>query len=42
MAHYVMSDIHGETDHFHAMLEKIWFSADDTLYIPGDDFNIIY
>lgn len=36
MAHYVMSDIHGEADRFYAMLEKIHFSADDTLYILGD------
>lgn len=36
MAHYVMSDIHGEADRFHAMLEKIYFSDDDTLYILGD------
>lgn len=36
MAHYVMSDIHGEADRFHAMLEKIQFTADDTLYILGD------
>ena len=36
MARYVMSDIHGEADRFHAMLEKIEFSADDTLYILGD------
>ena len=36
MAHYVMSDIHGEADRFHAMLEKIQFSQDDTLYILGD------
>ena len=36
MAHYVMSDIHGEADRFHAMLEKIRFSSDDTLYILGD------
>lgn len=36
MAHYVMSDIHGEADRFHAMLEKIRFAADDTLYILGD------
>ena len=34
--HYVMSDIHGEVNRFHAMLEKIRFSADDTLYILGD------
>lgn len=36
MAHYVMSDIHGEADRFHAMLEKISFSLEDTLYILGD------
>ena len=36
MAHYVVSDIHGEADRFYAMLEKIRFSADDTLYILGD------
>ena len=40
MARYVMSDIHGEAERFHAMLEKIRFSADDTLYILGDDFYI--
>ena len=26
MAHYVMSDIHGEMDRFDAMLEKIRFT----------------
>ena len=36
MAHYVMSDIHGEADRFHGMLEKIRFSQEDTLYILGD------
>ena len=36
MAHYVMSDLHGEADRFHAMLEKIQLSDDDTLYILGD------
>lgn len=36
MAHYVISDIHGEADRFLAMLEKIRFSPDDTLYILGD------
>lgn len=36
MAHYVMSDIHGEANRFHALLEKIRVSADDTLYILGD------
>ena len=36
MAHYVMSDIHGEADRFHAMLEKLRFSSQDTLYILGD------
>lgn len=33
---YVMSDIHGNSKRFHAMLRKIEFSADDTLYILGD------
>ena len=33
MAHYVMSDIHGEG--FYAMLEKIQFSSEDALYILG-------
>lgn len=36
MARYVISDIHGEANRFHAMLEKIRVSADDTLYILGD------
>lgn len=36
MAHYVLADIHGEADRFHAMLEKICFCADDTMYILGD------
>lgn len=36
MAHYVLSDIHGEADRFHGMLEKIRFSNEDTLYILGD------
>jgi len=36
MAHYVMSDIHGEADRFHAMLKKINFSESDTLIILGD------
>ncbi len=36
MAHYVLSDIHGEADRFHAMLERIQFSPEDTLYILGD------
>lgn len=33
---YCMSDLHGEEDRFHAMLEKIQFSHQDTLYIIGD------
>ena len=33
---YCMSDIHGEADRFHAMLQLIKFSAEDTLYIIGD------
>lgn len=36
MAHYVLSDIHGESDRFHEMLKKINFSDNDTLYILGD------
>lgn len=36
MSHYVMSDLHGEMDRFHAMLSKIQFSDSDTLYILGD------
>ena len=36
MAHYVMADIHGEADRFHAMLDKIGFSPEDALYILGD------
>ena len=36
MAHHVMGDIHGEADRFHAMLEKIQFSEDDTLILLGD------
>lgn len=36
MAHYLMSDIHGEADRFHAMLEMIGFSEDDVLIIIGD------
>lgn len=36
MAHYVMGDIHGEADRFHAMLKKIQLSEDDTLILLGD------
>ena len=36
MAHYVMGDIHGEADRFHAMLKMIGFSEEDTLIILGD------
>lgn len=36
MAHYVLSDLHGEADRFHAMLKTIHFSDADTLYIIGD------
>lgn len=36
MAHYVIGDIHGEADRFHAMLEKIHFSEEDTLLLLGD------
>lgn len=33
---YVISDIHGEYDLFLQLLDKIKFSADDTLYVCGD------
>lgn len=33
---YVMSDIHGEYEKYRAMLEKIHFSQEDTLYVLGD------
>lgn len=33
---YVMSDVHGCYDKYKAMLEKISFSRNDTLYILGD------
>ena len=33
---YCMADIHGESDRFHAMLEQIHFTEEDTLYIIGD------
>ncbi len=36
MSIYVMSDLHGEADLFHAMLKQIQFSEEDTLYILGD------
>lgn len=36
MSHYVISDLHGERDRFHRLLEEIRFSKDDTLYILGD------
>lgn len=36
MSVYVMSDIHGEADMFHKMLEKVRFSDSDTLFILGD------
>ena len=36
MAHYVLSDIHGESARFYNLLEEICFSEDDTLYILGD------
>lgn len=39
MAHYVLSDIHGDAERFHAMLETIGFSSEDTLYILGDIFD---
>lgn len=34
--HYVMTDIHGDMDHFLAMLEQIRFEEHDKLYLLGD------
>ena len=34
--YYVMSDIHGEYEKYLAMLKKIAFSEEDTLFILGD------
>lgn len=36
MSHYVLSDLHGERERFHQMLQTIEFSESDTLYILGD------
>lgn len=36
MAHYVMSDIHGESRRFWAMLETVSFGESDSLYVLGD------
>lgn len=36
MAHYVMFDIHGEANRFHAMLEITRLAPEDTLYILGE------
>ena len=36
---YVMSDIHGDFDHFMDMLDKIKFSDNDELYILGDSID---
>ena len=33
---YVLSDLHGEINRWHAMLELIQFSDTDTLYVLGD------
>ena len=33
---YVLSDVHGNEERFLAMLEKIHFGSEDTLYILGD------
>lgn len=33
---YCMSDIHGEIDKFHAILDLIEFSEADILYVLGD------
>lgn len=36
MSHYVISDLHGERERFHRLLEAIRFSDADTLHILGD------
>ena len=36
MAHYVMSDIHGESARFWSMLDAVQFGPKDTLYVLGD------
>lgn len=36
MSTYVMSDLHGEADLFHAMLKKVNFSESDRLIVLGD------
>lgn len=36
MSHYVISDLHGERRRFHALLERLQFTPEDTLYILGD------
>lgn len=33
---YCMSDIHGDLEKFHSMLQLIRFSAKDTLFVIGD------
>ena len=33
---YAMSDLHGEYQKYLAMLEKIKFNQEDTLYLLGD------
>lgn len=33
---YVTSDVHGEFDKYQALLEKIQFCSEDTLYVLGD------
>lgn len=39
MAHYVMSDVHGDASRFHEMMKTIHFSSEDILYILGDIFD---
>ena len=33
---YCMSDVHGDLEKFHSMLQLIRFSAKDTLFVIGD------
>lgn len=40
MAHYVLSDIHGEEDRFHAMLEKICFTPGYRVFMLGYSIDV--
>ena len=42
MSTYVMSDIHGRSDEFFELLDKINFSSSDILYVLGDVMEYEY